>query len=127
MKGRNFTVSVQRAKYVTTDFVMVSVAFFLFNIFRFHELSAITVNFRDLWSFLTSQKLVLEQILIPVGLLGIYWLSGYYNRPFDKSRLVEFNTTLMSTLVATLLIFMILLINDTTGVKIRDYEIILVL
>jgi len=127
MKGRNFTVSVQRAKYVTTDFVMVSVAFFLFNIFRFHELSAITVNFRDLWSFLTSQKLVLEQILIPLGLLGIYWLSGYYNRPFDKSRLVEFNTTLMSTLVATLLIFMILLINDTTGVKIRDYEIILVL
>lgn len=45
MKGRNFSIAMQRAKYVTVDFVMVSAAFFLFNIFRFHENTAYTVSF----------------------------------------------------------------------------------
>lgn len=127
MKGRNFTKAMQRTKYVIADFVMVSVAFFLFNIFRYHELGIHTYGFSTLWDYLASPKLVAEQILVPASLLGIYWLSGFYNHPFIKSRLSEFSTTLLSVIVSTAIIYLVLLINDTTGLKIKDYETILAL
>lgn len=127
MKGRNFSKSMQRTKYVLTDFVMVSIAFFLFNIFRYHELGIHTYGFPTLWDYLSSTKLITEQILVPLGLSGIYWLSGYYNEPFIKSRLSELSTTVLSVTVSTMILYLILLINDTTGLKIKDYEVILTL
>lgn len=126
MKGRNFSVCAQRVKYVVMDFIMTSAAFMLFNMFRYHALG-IENEYPDVTGFLLNHKLVLEQIFVPVGIMCIYWVSGYYNRPFDKSRLSEFTTTLMSVLVSTIILFLALLINDTTGVKVRDYEMIVVL
>jgi len=127
MKGRNFSNAMQRTKYVTTDFVMVSVSFFLFNIFRFHELGAHTYGFPDVWAYVLSKTLLWEQILIPISMIGVFWLSGYYNRPFSKSRLEELSVTVASVTVATVAIYLLMLINDTTGLKIKDYEIILTL
>ena len=127
MKGRNFSVAAQRAKYVAVDFIMTSLGFFAFNIFRYYVLVLSRGDIFDLFYFLCSGKLIVEQIVVPVCILGIYWLSGYYNHPFGKSRVDELNSTLMSALVSTLIIFLILLINDTTGVKAKDYETILVL
>lgn len=124
MKGKNFSVSIQRAKYVITDFVSVSAAFLIFNIYRFHY---ITTSFSSLSSYLGSSNLELEQLVIPLSLIGIFWLSGFYNRPFNKSRVTEFNTTFWSVTASTIFIYLLLLINDTTGVKQRDYHMILVL
>lgn len=127
MKGKNFSKAMQRTKYVIADFVMVSIAFFLFNIFRYQELGIHTYGFISLWDYLGSPTLMTEQIVVPVSLLGIYWLSGFYNHPFIKSRLTEFSTTLLSVAASTALIYLVLLINDTTGLKIKDYEIIVAL
>lgn len=127
MKGRNFSIRIQRVKYVITDFVMTEIAFCLFNIIRFHVLGLVNSGYGTTIDFMTSDKLILEEIFVPLSMLGIYWLSGYYNQPFVKSRLSELNDTLMSALVSTILIFFILLINDTTGIKIKDYELILAL
>lgn len=126
MTGRNFSVCRQRVKYVVMDFIMTSVAFLVFDVFRFHALG-IEGEYHDMSSFLLNGKMVLEQIFVPLGIMGINWLSGYYNRPFDKSRLSEFTTTLMTVLVSTIILFLALLINDTTGVKVKDYEMILML
>lgn len=60
-------------------------------------------------------------------MLGIFWLSGYYNHPVVKSRLSELTVTFWSIIFSTILIYLILLINDTTGLKSLDYEIILAL
>lgn len=106
---------------------MTSAAFFLFNVFRFENLDLDKTGYGTLTQFLTSEKLMLEQLLVPLGMLLIFWLSGYYNEPINKSRLGELSATLSSSLAATLLIFFALLINDTTGVKVRDYEMIFVL
>ena len=124
MKGRNFSKKIQRIKYIVTDYVLVSVAFFIFNIFRYYTL---VKSFNTLCDYLWSENLVLEQLFIPVCLLCIYWLSGYYNKPFDKSRLSEFNITFWSVVASTVFIYLLLLINDSTGVKTRDYHMILVL
>lgn len=127
MKGRNFSVIAQRSRYIAMDFVMTMIAFFLFNICRYSLLGMATYGYNTLWDFVFSQKLILEQIFIPLCLIGIYWLSGYYTHPIVKSRLTEFTLTLWSVIFATIVIFLILLINDTTGMKTRDYEIITIL
>ncbi|MBD5206507.1 MAG: sugar transferase [Bacteroidales bacterium] len=126
MRGKNISKELQRAKYVLMDFIMTSLAFLIFNCFRYYMLE-IESSYINLSSFIFSNKLLIEQATVPIGLLALFWLSGYYNHPFRKSRLVEFTTTLSSTLTATLLIFFSLLINDTTGVKLKDYELLLVL
>lgn len=124
MIGKNFSVNIQRAKYVITDFASASLAFLLFNIYRFYHL---TESYASLWDYLGSENLELEQLLIPICLLGIFWLSGYYNRPFNKSRVTEFNTTFWSIVACSVFIYLLLLINDSTGEKQRDYHLILVL
>lgn len=124
MIGRNFSVNKQRAKYALTDFVMVSLAFFLFNIFRYYSFS---INFPTLLDFICSQNLLLEQLIIPFSLLAIFWLSGYYNNPFNKSRVSELTDTFWSVVAATIFIYLLLLINDSSGEKNKDYQTILML
>lgn len=106
---------------------MLSIAFFLFNIFRFYVFEGTHQNFESLFIYLFSDILIIEQILIPLGLLGIFWLSGYYNKPIVRSRVTEFSVTLFSVIFSTLLIYLLLLINDSSGIKSRDYEAMLAL
>ncbi|MDE6007203.1 MAG: sugar transferase [Muribaculaceae bacterium] len=127
MQGKNISRGAQRAKYVVMDFIMSSLAFFLFNIIRYEFLDLGRDYDNSITTFLFNAKLIAEQIAVPVGLLGLYWLSGYYNQSIRKSRLVELTTTIASNFTATLLLFFILLINDTTGVKLRDYELLIIL
>ena len=58
----------------------------------------------------------------------IYWLSGYYNEVFRKSRMQELFTTVWSVTIITICIFLIALINDVNIVQHHqrglDYEVI---
>lgn len=127
MKSPGISRSKQITRYVISDLLTGALAFWIFNIIRFFLLRENQVGFDALWSYIGSTKLVIEQCIVPPCLLGIYWLSGYYNRPFNKSRLQEFNTTFISEIVNTIIIYLVLLINDQTGKRIINYEIIIVL
>ncbi len=116
----------QRAKYVVTDFVTTSIAFLLFNIYRFYTIVSGNGH-AILRNYLLSEKILLEQLLMPVILLCIYWLSGYYKHPFNKSRLQEFLTTFYSALFNSIFIFLILLINDRVVVRTTDYLVLITL
>ena len=121
------TKTSQRLRYIIADLLMGAIGFWVFNIVRFYLLGEEYKGFSTLWTFLGSSKLILEQCIVPPCLLGIYWLSGYYNEPFNKSRLQEFTTTLFSGIVNTVIIYLVLLINDQTGKRTINYEIILTL
>ena len=54
----------------------------------------------------------LPLIVYPMVCLGIYYLSGYYLRPFQKPLWREFLRTLISALVISLLFFFIIIIDD---------------
>ena len=123
MTGRMISISAQRARYVAVDWITSTVAFLLFNIYRFY----FTKETGDLAGFLLSRKLVSEQLLIPTAMLCIYWLSGYYNQPFNKSRLQELVTTFFSAVLNTAGIFLLMLINDVRGKRTDDYEMLLIL
>ena len=127
MKGKNFSVGKQRAKYIAMDFVMVFISFFLFNIFRYFSLGQYMYGYPTLSIYLSSTILIIEQLAVPVGLIVIFMLSGYYNSPVVRSRVTEFSVTLFSVFFSTILLYFLLLINDTTGIKSLDYEIILTL
>lgn len=114
----------QRLRYVVSDLIAGFVAFFIFNIVRFFLLHG-SQSPDVMWNFVLQPKLIVETILVPISMLGIYWLSGYYNLPFGKSRLQEFLVTFFSSIINTILIYLVLLINDQTGRRTVNYELIL--
>ncbi len=120
MRRRRLSATRQRWKYVACDYVTSSIAFFLFNIFRCYILHEV----RDIWGFVFSTKLIIEEVIVPLGMLGVYWLSGYYNLPFGKSRLQELVTTFFSSIINSALIYLLLLINDQTGERTINYELL---
>lgn len=125
MTQRKARIYRQRLKYVLSDLFGTALAFLLFNIFRFKILSGLGYLAVTLESYLFSDKILLEQIIVPVCLMGVYWLSGYYNHPFHKSRLSEFLTTMYSAIFNSAIIFLILLINDVIPARRFDYLLII--
>lgn len=123
MRIKTISYNNQRAKYVVTDWLMSALAFFIFDIYRYLRITYAA----DFYSYIFSDKLLLEQFLIPTGMLAIYWLSGFYNRPFHKSRLQEFLSSFSSAAVGTCLIYLLMLINDLTVKRTASYEMILFL
>mgnify|MGYP003296131259 CR=1 FL=1 len=80
---------IQRLKYVLSDYIASNLAMLIFNIARFHILEQWNLGYSDLYTFLFSQNLILEQVLIPIIILVINYYCGYYNLPFQKSNLKD--------------------------------------
>ena len=67
---------LQRLKYLAGDFVTSSVAWALFNCVRW-ELHAVQGTYTSLAGFLTSRNVLILQLVIPLFMMCVYWLSGY--------------------------------------------------
>ena len=126
MRHTDLNIAKQRLKCIVTDWVTTSVAFLAFNVFRFFYLD-IGDEFDELLHFLGSGKMILEQVTVPILLLFVYWLSGYYNRPYERSRLSEMLTTLLSQIFNSLIIYLGALTNDTIALRTHNWILILVL
>lgn len=116
-------------KYVLGDWIMSSAAMFLYNIFRYYIDVEKTVaqGFSSVGAFLSGNMVLTGQICFPLGMIAIFWLSGYYNNVFRKSLLQEFATTFLSTGACMLLVFFVALINDTVIDRYHNYEMLLIL
>lgn len=118
--------NTQRVKYVLGDLLSSSVAWFCYNCMRY-SLDPIHSGFMSLGTFLSSPIVLTGQLIFPLLMMAVYYLSGYYNDVFHKSRVQEFFTTLWSTGVITLLIFFLALINDASPRRRLNYEMIALL
>lgn len=127
MRTHQISIRMQRLRYMATDLVTTAIAFFIFDIFRYFMMEFPYYTYSTLGNFLGSGKIIAEQVLIPIALLGVYWLTGYYNLPFFKSRVEEFHQTFSSSIINTVLIFFALLINDPLPARKISYELIAVL
>ncbi len=121
------TEKKQRVIYAATDVVSSGIGFFVFDILRYELVVRKFARPYSIEDFLCSPTIVAEQLLLPFFLLVIYYLSGYYNKPFGKSRLHECLVTVGSVAVSTLLIYFAMLINDRAGVRADDYEVLFAL
>ncbi len=121
------TAVTQRIWYIAADFIAGSTAWLLFNIMRYLTLPGAYTTHRTMSDFMCSPQVLMGQIIVPVLLTALYALSGYYNRPFFKSRVDEFVNTLMCTFAAMLGIFFGALLNDNIPERLRAYEIMAIL
>lgn len=82
-------------------------------------------GFHTLGDFLRETPVLLGQLLVPFAVLIIFYLSGYYNTVFRKSRMQEFITTFISTFLAALIFFFAILLNDSINERMFNYEMFL--
>ncbi len=102
---------VQISKYVISDFITASAVWILFNILRYHEIASY-FGYSSLKSYLLSSMVLEGQLIVPFYWIFIYYLSGYYNKPFGKSRIIEFFTTFLTVLIGVTILFFIMILND---------------
>ncbi len=119
----------QIVRYVVGDWLATSLAWFAFNIIRFIDVVVPSNGLPDLTlsSFLMVPPVILGQILFPIGMLGLYYLSGYYNRPFFKSRIEELVTTGTTAAIGSLIIYFIAIIDDPIPDRASNYELLAML
>ena len=103
--------SKQAGKYIFSDFISASVAWLLFNILRY-EVFAINEGASGLLDYLQYPGVLCGQFVIPFFWLALYYFSGYYNKPFGKSRLTELFSTFITVLIGTLIVFFVLVLDD---------------
>ena len=103
--------SKQAGKYILSDFISASIAWLLFNILRY-EVFAIDEGADSLLDYLQYPGVLGGQVVIPLFWLVLYYFSGYYNKPFGKSRLTELFSTFITVLIGTVFVFFALLLDD---------------
>ena len=104
--------SKQAGKYILSDFISASVAWLLFNILRYEILFIINEGTDSLLDYLQYPGVLGGQVVIPLFWLVLYYFSGYYNKPFGKSRLTELFSTFITVLIGTVFVFFALLLDD---------------
>jgi exopolysaccharide biosynthesis polyprenyl glycosylphosphotransferase len=117
----------QRMKFVLSDYCLLNISWLLFTVIRY---SAIPVYYTATYTFtrhILSQPVLTGQILFPIGIVCLYWLSGYYNTPYFKSRLEDIANTAYVSMISSLLIFFAVLVNDNIPERWQNYEMILYL
>ena len=121
--------AAQRIRYIAGDFLATCVAWLLFNIIRFYNVDVMMADESapKLWDFLLYPNIIVGQILFPLMMVGLYYLSGYYNQPFFKSRIEEMLSTLWTSVIGCILIFFIAIINDPIPDRANNYELLMML
>ena len=100
----------QLYSYLISDFLFSILAWSAFNVLRY-ELIAQYQGFASLQNFMFSNNVLRGQIIIPFGWLILHYYSGYYNKPFEKSRLSELALTFQTTLLGALVIFFVVVLK----------------
>ncbi len=102
-----------RCIYILVDSISSILAVFAFNVVRFFlEIQSLNSGWTDLFSYLFFPRNLLVSSLICLFWLIIFAISGYYNRPINKSRINELALSLLSIFIGSTLLFFALILND---------------
>lgn len=108
----------QIIKYLLSDYLAAALVWFLLFWFRKHYVDTAHSDYQIPLS--RDSKLILGIIAIPTFWLLLYYLTGYYNNIFRRSRLRELKQTFYTSFFGTLFIFFALLLDDSVS-NYRDY------
>ena len=67
----------QRIKYIIGDVVSSVLAWTTFNVARYYVGGRALYEFSSLEAFMTSNMVLLGELVFPLLMLAIYWLSGF--------------------------------------------------
>lgn len=115
----------QRLRYIVGDYVATNLAWLLFNVVRYFQVVVpMGIGFRSFGEFYSIPPVILGQIFFPTVMMAIYWLSGYYNRPFFKSRTDELLTTFYTAAFGAVVIFFLAVIDDPIPDRASNLELL---
>ena len=102
----------QQIWYILADLVSSELVWFCFLGFRWVVYDGRMELLDDV--LIPAFSFWLPLVVYPLVCLSVYYLSGYYLRPFQKPLWREFLRTLVSAAVISLLFFFIIIIDDPT-------------
>lgn len=100
------------AWYVAIDYIMTVLAWAIFFFIRKTLLKEPIVEAGQLQ---VTRQVWLGIVFIPVCWLILFALVGSYHSLYKKSRLFEFTITLVCTLIGSVIIFFVFILNDVPG------------
>ena len=111
--------------YILSDYLMAILAWTAFFLFRkvIIENNAIS----DYALYLTDKNFIYGIVVIPVCWLLFYYIFGTYTDIYRKSRFAEFFKTLFDTGLGVVLIFFVVILDDTVGSYRNYYQSVFVL
>ncbi|HYQ58194.1 MAG TPA: sugar transferase [Draconibacterium sp.] len=118
--------SWQTAKYLFFDFIAAAIAWAAFFVYRKEIIEPQHFNGWDVPFELTPQ-FFLGLIIIPSFWILFYYIVGFYNNIYRRSRLLELGQTFATTAAGVIIIFFTLLLDDWIGSYRNYYNSILTL
>ncbi|MFA5815349.1 MAG: sugar transferase [Bacteroidales bacterium] len=115
----------QLLKYLIFDFLSAGASWTLFFVFR--KIYIETKKFGYPVPVEFDHSFFLGLAIIPVAWVLFYFITGYYKEVFRKSRLSELGQTIGTTFIGVLIIFFVLILDDTVKTYTNYYLSFLVL
>lgn len=101
---------LQTIKYVIFDVISSMIAWSLFFIFR--KTSIESGTFEDINAVFADNNFYYGLAIIPLFWLTLYYVQGYYQNIYRKSRLKDFFQTFLTCFLGVIVIFFALLLDD---------------
>lgn len=116
---------LQTFKYILADYVSASLAWSLFYLYRKFYIEP--DKFGILPEQVFDRQYVLGILLLPLGWVLAYYLTGFYKNVYHKSRINEFGQTLATSILGVTLIFFFILLDDFVSTYKAYYKVYSVL
>ena len=97
------------AWYAVVDFITASIAWAGF---FFTRKALLNEDISDAGQLQVDYKFWLGITLIPAGWLALYTLVGTYHSLYKKSRLFEFTNTFICSLIGSVILFFVFILDD---------------
>ncbi len=109
---------LQKIKYITVDFCSAALGWIALFFFRKNILESAKFGYQVPVEFDTNFYVGL--CIIPFGWICFYYLLGFYNAPYRKSRFKEFSQTFIQSVLGVMCIFFIIMLDDVVA-SYKDY------
>ena len=114
-----------RICHVVTDYVATLAGVVVFNVLRYATVPGIAQRYQGLMQFMQSHGVVLSMLMFPPFMLLVYYLTGYYIKVYNKSRITELVRTFVGVSLGAVVFFLVVLLNDVLPRRVFNYEILL--
>ena len=116
---------LQALKYIVFDYLSASLAWSLFYLYRKFFIEP--DKFGILPERVFDRQFVLGIIILPLGWLLAYYLTGFYKNIYRKSRINELVQTLATSIIGVTFIFFFILLDDFVSSYKSYYKVYIVL
>ncbi|MDZ4750417.1 MAG: sugar transferase [Flavobacteriales bacterium] len=117
--------SRQVLKYILIDLLAAASAWTI--LFAYRKKVLETMRFGDDVSLVFDQNYFLGLLFIPIFWVALYWLNGHYNNIFRRYRLKELGQVAVGSVIGSLAIFFVFLLDDQIAGYKSYYKSLLVL